>query len=43
VAGVGPDEELFRAAIEPFTAAAEDVADRATASERRAAAGRTRR
>jgi hypothetical protein len=43
VAGVGPDEELFRAAIEPFTAAAEDVVDRATEGERRAAAGRTRR
>jgi predicted Zn-dependent peptidase len=43
VAGVGPDEELFHAAIEPLTAAAEDVADQAAAGERRAAAGRTRR
>jgi predicted Zn-dependent peptidase len=43
VAGVGPDEELFRAAIEPFTAAAGDVATRAVAGERRAAAGRTQR
>jgi predicted Zn-dependent peptidase len=43
VAGVGPDEELFRAAIEPFTAAAADVGDRAPAGQRRAAAGRTRR
>jgi predicted Zn-dependent peptidase len=40
VAGVGPDEEHFRAAIEPFTAAAADVAERAAAGERRAAAGR---
>jgi predicted Zn-dependent peptidase len=43
VAGVGPDEELFRAAIEPFTAAAAGVADRVTAGKRRSAAGRTRR
>jgi predicted Zn-dependent peptidase len=40
VAGVGPDEEHFRAAIEPFAA---DVAERATAGERRTAAGRTGR
>ena len=42
VAGVGPDEEHFRAAIEPF-AAATDVAERAAAGERRTAAGRTGR
>ena len=40
VAGVGPDEEHFRAAIQPFAA---DVAERATAGERRTAAGRTGR
>jgi predicted Zn-dependent peptidase len=43
VAGVGPDEELFRAAIAPFTAAAADVTVRAAASERQAAAARTER
>ena len=43
VAGVGPDEEFFRAAIEPFTAAAADVAPRAPAGQQRTAAGRTRR
>jgi predicted Zn-dependent peptidase len=41
VAGVGPDEELFRAAIEPFTTAHVDVAGRAAAGERRPAAART--
>ena len=43
VAGVGPDEELFRAAIEPFTTAAADVAEQAAAGEPRTAAGRTER
>jgi predicted Zn-dependent peptidase len=42
VAGVGPDEEHFRAAIEPF-AAVTDVTARAAAGERRTAAGRTGR
>jgi predicted Zn-dependent peptidase len=41
VAGVGPDEELFRAAIEPFTTAATEATGRVAAGERRGAAGRT--
>jgi predicted Zn-dependent peptidase len=43
VAGVGPDEELFRAAIEPFAAAATEANGRVAAGERRAAAGRSER
>jgi hypothetical protein len=43
VAGVGPDEGLFRAAVEPFTAAASDVAMESAAGEQRPAAARTRR